>query len=379
MANRKRPLRLGVIGCGWVAQERHLPALHDLRDAEVIAISDTNAECLNRVAERFHIQNRCLDYRVMLDLPTIEAVAVCVPTQFHVEIALAVLDAGKHVFIEKPLALNLDDAARLIERAAQSRHKAMVGFNMRWHRLVRQAREIIQRGSLGGLDLMRTVFTAGSHFRPDLPPWRLQHELGGGLLFEHAVHHFDLWRFLLRSEVEEVLAKSWGEQSAAERTTVAAQMENGVLAASVFSLGASADNELEIYGQAGRLRVSCYRFDGLDFCRTSDSPGGIRTRVQGVARALREVPQAVLRLRQGGDYVASYQAEWRHFIDAVRHDTPVECTLTDGRRALQVALAAMHSAASGQAVKVAQAPAKITPLPSQPSSASRSAHGSPLR
>jgi predicted dehydrogenase len=70
-------------------------------------------------------------------------------------------------------------------------------------------------------------------------------------------------------------------------------------------------------------------------------------------------------MRHGGDYVASYCAEWRHFLEAIRNDTPVECTLADGRHALQVALAAVHSAASGQPVHVAHAPATLPPLSSR--------------
>jgi predicted dehydrogenase len=77
----------------------------------------------------------------------------------------------------------------------------MVAFNLRWHRLVRQAREVIQRRTLGPLTLIRTALTS---YHENVPEWRRRRELGGGALFELAVHHFDLWRFLLQSEVEEV-------------------------------------------------------------------------------------------------------------------------------------------------------------------------------
>lgn len=91
--------------------------------------------------------------------PKVEAVAICVPLRYRRAIALAALDAGKHAFIEKPLTLSLDEADQLIKRAAQSPRKVMVSFNKRWHRLVRQAREMIQRGALGPLELVVTVFT----------------------------------------------------------------------------------------------------------------------------------------------------------------------------------------------------------------------------
>jgi predicted dehydrogenase len=83
-----------------------------------------------------------------------------------------------------------------------------------------------------------------------------------------------------------------------------------------------------------------------------------------MTHALKELPQTMLKIRQGGDFVASYQAEWQHFIDSIEQDKPLGCTLEDGRRALQVALAVLESASSGQPVKVAQAPRKITPVAS---------------
>lgn len=357
MAHTNTPLKLGVIGCGRVTETRHLPALRSLSDAEVVAVADSDAARLQGVADQFHIKRRHASFLALVGDPAIDAVAVCVPAQFHVEIALAALDAGKHLFIEKPLALSLDESERLIERATRSTRKIMVGFNLRWHRLVRQARQIIQRESLGPLECIRTVLTS---YHENAPDWRKRRTLGGGVLFEQAVHHFDLWRFLLQSEVEEVFATSHSGQWEDETATVTARMANGVLATSVFSERTSDSNEIEVYGRAGRLRVSCYRFDGLEYCSSASLPGGVRTRLREATRILKAWPHAALRMRQGGDFVASYRAEWRHFLDAIRQDTPVECTLEDGHRALQVVLTAVESVALGRPVSVAQAPRRVT-------------------
>jgi len=150
---------------------------------------------------RTEYQRICFNPRglsALLDDSAIAAVAVCVPAQFHVEVALAALDAEKHLFIEKPLALSLDESERLIERAAQSPRKVMIGFNLRWQRLVRQARAMIQQRTLGPLALVRTALTS---YDENVPEWRKQRNLGGGVLFELAVHHFDLWRQSGRTRV----------------------------------------------------------------------------------------------------------------------------------------------------------------------------------
>ena len=137
-------------------------------------------------------------------------------------------------------------------------------------------------------------------------------------------------------------------------------MANGVFVASLFSERTSARHEVEVYSRTGCLQASCFRFDGLDYSSLSGFPGDARSRLRKAAHTLKELPQGLWRMRWGGDFIASYQAEWRHFIDAILQDTRVECTLEDGRRALQVVLAAAASASLGQPVTVARAPRQVT-------------------
>lgn len=357
MAETGKVIKLGLIGCGRVAETRHLPALQNLPDAEVVAVADIDQNRLGQVADQFHIKQRYSNFLDLLNDPSIEAIAICVPAQFHVEVALAALEAGKHLFIEKPLALSLEEADRLIARAGQLPYKVMVGFNLRWHRLLRQARELIQQGVLGSLELMRTAFTS---YHQNIPEWRKRRELGGGVFFEVAIHHFDLWRFLLQSEVEEVFAVSRSRQWEDETTTVTARLTNGVFVTSIFSERTGESNEVEIYGQAGRVRVSCYHFDGLEYVSSSSSPGDARARLQQIAHTLKELPRGVWGMRQGGDFIASYRAEWRHFIDAIRLGRPVGCTLEDGWRSLEVVMAAIESGTLGRPAKVTGRPRRVT-------------------
>src|SRR5262245_36863095 len=245
MAEKRKAIQLGVIGCGGVTETRHLPALRKVPGVEVVAVADLDPDRLKRVADRFSIRQRYTNFAMLLDNPGIEAVAVCVPAEFHVEVALAALEAGKHLFIEKPLALSLAEADRLIARAGQLPYQVMIGFNLRWHRLLRQAQALLQQGMLGPLALMHTTFTSS---REDIPGWRRRRELGGGVFFEIAVHHFDLWRFLLQSEVEEVFAVSRSQQWDDETSAVTARLANGMVVTSVFSERTGVNHEVEIYG-----------------------------------------------------------------------------------------------------------------------------------
>jgi myo-inositol 2-dehydrogenase/D-chiro-inositol 1-dehydrogenase len=355
MSHQPDPLKLGFIGCGGVAERGHLPALQHLPDADVVALADVNPGRLTKLGERFHIKYRFADFRSLLSDPAIDAVAVCVPPQFHAQVALAALEAGKHLFIEKPLALDLKESDQLIERAARSSVKTMVGFNLRWHRLVQQARTIIQQETFGPIELVRTTLTSNTRYHRNPPEWRKRRETGGGEFFETAVHHFDLWRFLLQTEIDEVSATSRSEHWDDETAVVTARLASGVLAVSAFSTGTAGGNEIQIYGQGGCLSLSLMRFDGLKFIPGKGLAGKMRSRMRTVLNILTDLPRAFFESRRGGDFVASYRVGWQHFVDCIRQGSPVECTLQDGRRALQAALAAIESASHGKSVKVAQA------------------------
>jgi len=354
------PLRVGVIGCGRVTALRHLPALSRLDGAEVVALADTDAARLKQTADRFHITNRYPDVRALLKDAMVDVIAVCVPVQFHAEIALAALSAEKHVFVEKPLTATLEEADRIRDRAKQVDRKVLVGFNFRWHRLIRQARALLQSGSVGQAEAIRTVF-ASAHEAPS--QWQLHRASGGGALFDQAIHVFDLWRFLLDTEVESVFAVSRSGLWEDETVSVTARLTNGVLATATCSERTGENNEVEVYGRGGRLQVSCYRFDGLEYFPQGSIPGNGKARIEAILRTVKELPGSLVRLRHGGDVLASYREQWRHFLGAIRHDGPLDCTVEDGRRALEVVFAAMASASSGQPVVVAQAPGQVTPVP----------------
>jgi len=115
-----------------------------------------------------------------------------------------------------------------------------------------------------------------------------------------------------------------------------------------------------VFGQNGRLSLSFLRFDGLEFLPRPSFPGNLQSRLAGMSNVVANLPQAVLGARKGGDFIASYREEWRHFADCIRRGLPVESTLEDGRRALQAILAATESASCGKPVKVAQAARNVT-------------------
>ncbi len=232
-----KSIGVGIIGYAGAAARLHLSVLSHLPGARVTAIADITQSALTAVADRDAIPACYHDYRDLLHDPAVDAVAICVPPELHETIGLAALEANKHVLMEKPLALSLGQCTRLVQAAESSSVTTMVGFHLRWHRLVREAHEWIASGRLGTVELLRTVFTSGIRWRTDLPAWRTRRQTGGGVLIEAGVHHYDLWRFLTASEVDEVQVMSRSSGHHDSTALVTARLQNGMLATASFGQG----------------------------------------------------------------------------------------------------------------------------------------------
>jgi predicted dehydrogenase len=351
---------VGVIGYSGAASRLHLPVLKHLPDVRVTAIAGTTQEALTAVADRYAIPARYHDYRDLLKNPEVDAVAICVPPELHEVIGLAALEANKHVFMEKPLALSLDQCTRLVRAAESSTVTTMVGFHLRWHRLVREAHEWMTAGHLGTVELLRTVFTSGLRWRADLPAWRTHRNAGGGVLIDSGVHYYDLWRFLTASEVDEVQVMSRSAGHNDTTALVTARLQSGILATADFCQGTVDSLEIDIYGSAGRLRISGYALDGLVF-----DPSGYKG-VKKLWSKARSVPDRLLRAARavplGGYYANAYREQWTGFLHAIESGKPTGASFADGREATRVALAVTQSASAHRPVRIADCGDAITPV-----------------
>jgi myo-inositol 2-dehydrogenase/D-chiro-inositol 1-dehydrogenase len=358
MTRTVAPIGIGVVGCGHVTTARHLPALAVVPDAKLVAFADSDRSRLAELGELYGDAALYPNVHDLLADRRVDVVAACVPAASHAEVVLAALDAGVPVLVEEPLALALDDAETMASRAEDTGTPALVGFNLRWHRHVQRAAEALRDGELGELELVRSITTSPMRFRPDAPGWAGDREHGGGALIEAAVHHYDLWRYLTGAEVEEVSVISRSRLTDDDAATVSARLSSGALVSAVFCDGTSSVSGVTLFGSEGSVDVSFLRFDGLTRQHATTVPGP-GTRAAGVLRAVRELRPGLRARRSGGELLASYRAEWEHFLDAVRTDEPAECTLEDGVEALRIALAAAESAETGRPVAVDEAPRTI--------------------
>jgi predicted dehydrogenase len=345
-------MKIGIAGCGFVTRGFHLPALRRIEGAEVAAVADLDERALAEVADGWGVARRYADARELAEDPELDVVAVCLPAAAHVEVAARAFEAGKHVLVEKPLALSMEDADRLVELSRQSRGKAVVGFNLRSHRLVRRARAELEAQSLGAIQGLRSTFSDNVLGRPGLPAWRRQRDSGGGALVDKLSHHVDLWRHLLADEVREVSAVSRSNGSDDSVVAVTGAMRGGVVATALGLDETATDNEVVIYGEAGSITLNLYRSDGFVRAGRDDIPGAPRRRLAAGARGFFELAAGAIPSRRGGDFMTSYVREWRSFLHAIETGATPDCTLEDGRRALEIALAAAKAADERRTVEL---------------------------
>src|SRR6267143_2354938 len=145
MADR---LRCAVIGAGGIGLD-HLISLAACPRAASVAIAECNPQRAKEASERFRISRSYSDYRELLDQPDIDAVTIALPNHLHAPVAVAALEARKHVLLEKPMATNVKEAAKILNAAKKMKRMVMVAQNFRFDRHTQIAKVFVERGDLG--------------------------------------------------------------------------------------------------------------------------------------------------------------------------------------------------------------------------------------
>ena len=338
-------IRIGVAGCGAIARQVHLPLLQHRRDARVTAVADADPARLDtacRVAPRARPHP---DLASLLE-DEVDAVVVCLPTGLHAPAAEAVLGAGKHLYLEKPLAPTLAEGSRVLDAWSASDGVAMMGFNCRFNPLYGRLRSLLAAGRAGTPVYVRTVFATAPGKIAD---WRRSPATGGGALLDLASHHVDLLRFLFAREVARVTATILSRHTEDDTALLELELAQGPRAHLFVSLAASELEQVEVHGDRARLSVS--RFTSLDVAVT-DNPSNFVGTLKQVARsagALRNLGSAV-RARRAPLREPGYALALDQFLGAVhrggRKATP-EPDLADGYACLAVLDAAERSSRTG--------------------------------
>ncbi len=335
MANK---VNIAVIGTGRMGSVhvRNLACL--IPEANLVAICDLRLDVAQALADELGIPRVVQDYHELLADPAIEAILIATSTDTHAFIIKDVAAAGKDIFCEKPLALDLakiDDALATVKKANV---KLQVGFNRRFDKSFQKVREVVASGEIGRPCILRI-----SDRDPDYPAMEFL-RVSGGMFLDQTIHDFDMSRFQI-GEIEEVYAV--GSALLRPELDEFGDIDTNVLTLK-FANGAvgTIDNSRKaVYGYDQRLEVFCS--NGTAMANNEAET----TIVKGDAQGFHTAPPPHFFMQR---YAPCYVEEIRQFIECVRDDKPTPTNGEDGRIAVGLGYAAWKSLHENRPVKLSE-------------------------
>jgi len=257
----KRPVKIGVAGCGQMGQ-KHAHNCSQIEGVTVIAVADTNMARARALAKKVSaIPYKSTD--TLIADSDIDALIVATPPDAHGKDALAAIKAGKAVFVEKPIALDIKTAKSLCDAARKASVVNAVGFHLRYAPLTQKARSLIAGKRV---TQVRSVTTTGYYLKMDMPAWFLQRKHSGGPLLEQSLHMFDEARYLV-GDITHVFAQ--GDRlvrpelrkfDSEDTMVLAYRFASGAFGTHADSCATSVFNwEIELFGTDWRLLVDYAR------------------------------------------------------------------------------------------------------------------------
>ena len=266
-------IRVGTIGASF-AKAAYLPALSIIDDVELVAIASARMSSAQATANEFQIPNVYDDWEKMLGEHEFDLVCIATPTIYHAPMALMALKNGAHVLCEKPMAMNQEESAQMLETAESLNKVHIIGHELRFNPNRKKIKELIENGHIGAIRHVNIVNISPSWGDPSSRPendWWSREDMGGGRLGANGSHQIDLLRFWLgnidaisgqiATMVPNRIGKDTGNEwvaTADDQSSFLAEMENGALA-SVFMSGATRHgigNHTQIFGSEGTIMLS---------------------------------------------------------------------------------------------------------------------------
>ena len=263
-------IKVGIIGCGKIAQVRHIPEYADRPEVQLTGFFDLNQARAQELAAKYSAR-AYVSYADLLADASIDAVSVCTANQSHAEITIAALKAGKHVLCEKPMATTLPDCEAMVKTAAASGKYLMIGQNQRLAKAHVKAKELLAAGLIGELVSFRTTFGHGGPETWSIDPgqntWFFdKNKAAMGAMADLGIHKTDLIHYLTGQTVVETTAKvvtldkrdASGKLIGVDDNAICIYRLSGgaigTMTASWTYYGAE-DNSTVLYGTQGIMRI----------------------------------------------------------------------------------------------------------------------------
>ena len=330
-------LHIGIIGAGRIGKVHAETVAFRLPEAEIVAITDVNREAAEALAARCGIPAVAESSDAVLADPRIEAVLICSSTNTHAGLIVQAAEAGKHIFCEKPIAFALPEIDRALAAAGAAQVQLQIGFNRRFDSNFARVRQAVVNGEIGTPRLLHIIS------RDPAPPPLDYIRTSGGMFLDMTIHDFDMARFLIGDEVEEIYTAGGamvdpkiGEAGDLDTAVVLMRFRNGVIATIDNSRQAAYgyDQRVEILGSKGKIATE------------NNYPNQVEISTGQTVH--RDLPLHFFMDR----YTESFAHELRAFVTAVLEKRPTPITGIDGRIPVVMALAARQSYDERRAVRI---------------------------
>lgn len=329
-------LRVAIVGSGGIFKLAHEPAWRQIPQARVIAICDIVKERAEQARAESGVEKAFSSLDELLASDGVDLVDICTPHPSHAELAIKALHAGKHVICEKPMALEAEDAVRMIEASKATGRHLYIGHTRRFDRRWVAVKEQLAAGRIGEPVCARWSERSWAGFAADSWRWDPRN---GGVLMDLGVHVADLFGWFFESAATEVYAKALSVREEAKAQgcrdfaivqVTFAQGQQGLMELSWAHPGEYAPyySSLEIIGTRGKLRLS-------------DRDSAPMTVVKGGLGVPRYSPLL-------STFPESFVGELEHFIDAISRKVAPRITLEDACRAVEIIAKALESSRTGQ-------------------------------
>lgn len=336
-------LRFGIIGCGRVAP-RHAQSLVQLHSTELGAVADVKATRADAFAEKYAAVPHT-DYRALLDRTDIDAVSVCAPSGLHAAISIDAMRAGKHVLVEKPIAIRLEDADRMIQVAKEEGVTLAVVLQNRYNHPMQQLRALIDEGGLGRLYLGNACvrwFRPQSYYEDD---WHGTWEMDGGALMNQSIHHIDALQWFMGpvAAVNAYTATLAHEMEAEDVGVAALRFTNGalgVIEGSTLTWPQNLEGSVAVFGERGSVKIGGTALNRITLWKVE----GQLEEESEILTSQRVDPPSV--------YGYSHREVIRNFADAVLTGAEPDTSGPEARRSLELVLAIYESARSHREVRL---------------------------
>ena len=345
-----KKIRWGVIGAGGIADRRTIPGMMLCENAELVAVMEINMELAEKIRSKWNCKKAYDNETDLLADPEIDAVYIASPVVCHARQAIAAADAGKHILIEKPLALTAEEGEQVVRYCEKKGVQIAVGLMMRFGTHVQEMKKAVAENKIGKVVSGYAQFTC---WYPDMPGnWRQSKKNGGGgCLMDMGVHCIDLMQYITGSKVKEVLALNDTlsfQYEVEDTSTVLLRMENGCqcVVQSNFNIPDEAAKwRLEFFGEQGRLLG-----DNIIGQIDGGSLDAIFLEKQGAYNAQQNTNHAAFAQNTDVEFGNMYTREIESFSASLLMNLPLEVPASDAVYIQRVMEAAYVSGETGRKV-----------------------------